>query len=173
MKKFYIEVTETLQRIVAVEAEDLEEAYERVEEWANEGEGLDYEDFVNRDFEDRTSFCETRDYSIQGDFFTLPRIPEPFEMLQILDRKLFNMYQDCPNMSYDEAMTSIRFFPECKEISDGKYKLQLIKESKYPNGWTGPLLILRRKGVAAILGYIAVGKDNKIHVVQNMTEVNK
>lgn len=171
MKKFYIEVTETLQRIVAVEAEDLEEAHERVEDWANEGEGLDYEDFVSRDFEDRTSFCETREHSIQGDFFTLPRIPKPGEMLYILNDQIDWMYHNSPYMSYDEAMQSIRWFPERVQQGDGKYKLSRLDNYSYPNGWKGPVLILRKEGEAAILGYIAVDKNNKIHAVQNMLEV--
>lgn len=58
-KTFFVSVTETLNRVVAVEAEDFEEAYALVEEATNSGEvELTAEDFVDRDFSDETEEIE-------------------------------------------------------------------------------------------------------------------
>lgn len=58
-KTFYISVTETLNRVVAVEAEDFEEAYALVEEATNSGEvELTAEDFADRDFSNETEETE-------------------------------------------------------------------------------------------------------------------
>jgi hypothetical protein len=55
MKTFYISVTETLNRIVEVHAEDSSEALQKAEEaYYNEEIVLDSEDFVNTDFNDET-----------------------------------------------------------------------------------------------------------------------
>lgn len=55
MKTFYISVTETLNRIVEVHAEDSSEALQKVEDaYYNEEIVLDSEDFVDTDFNDET-----------------------------------------------------------------------------------------------------------------------
>ncbi len=55
MKTFYISVTETLNRIVEVHAEDTNEALQKVEDAYYNGEVvLDSEDFVDTDFTDET-----------------------------------------------------------------------------------------------------------------------
>lgn len=55
MSTFFISVTETLNRVIAVEAEDLYEAFEKAEEAANSGEvNLTDKDFVGREFENET-----------------------------------------------------------------------------------------------------------------------
>lgn len=55
MKTFYISVTETLNRVVAVDAEDLDEAIEKVENACNSSVvDLTAEDFVGREFENET-----------------------------------------------------------------------------------------------------------------------
>ena len=54
-KTYYISITETLNRVVAVEAEGFEEAYALVEEATNSGEvELTTDDFVDRSFTDET-----------------------------------------------------------------------------------------------------------------------
>lgn len=73
MKKFYIEVTETFQRIVSVTAEDLDEAMQKTEDWANEGEGLTYEDFVTRNFDDVTDRCQDREQTMPDLFFNIDK----------------------------------------------------------------------------------------------------
>lgn len=56
---YFISVTETLNRVVAVEASNLEEAFERVENAANSGEvELTADDFVGRDVVDETEETE-------------------------------------------------------------------------------------------------------------------
>ena len=58
-KTFYISITETLNKVVAVEAEDFEEAYMLAEEATNSGEiELAAEDFVDRDFSNETEEVE-------------------------------------------------------------------------------------------------------------------
>lgn len=55
MKTYYISVTETLNRIVEVHAEDSSEALQKVEDAYYNGEiVLDSEDFVDADFNDET-----------------------------------------------------------------------------------------------------------------------
>lgn len=55
MKTFYISVTETLNRIVEVHAEDSSEALQKAEDAYYNGEiVLDSEDFVDTDFNDET-----------------------------------------------------------------------------------------------------------------------
>lgn len=55
MKTFYISVTEALNRIVEVHAEDTNEALQKVEDAYYNGEVvLDSEDFVDTDFNDET-----------------------------------------------------------------------------------------------------------------------
>lgn len=55
MKTFYFSVTETLNRIVEVHANDADEAYEKVEEACNNDEiELDWQDFVDREITDET-----------------------------------------------------------------------------------------------------------------------
>ncbi len=55
MKTFYFSVTETLNRIVEVHANDADEAYEKVEEACNNDEiELDWHDFVDREINDET-----------------------------------------------------------------------------------------------------------------------
>ena len=55
MKTFYISVTETLNRIVEVHAEDSSEALQKAEDaYYNEEIVLDSEDFVDTDFNDET-----------------------------------------------------------------------------------------------------------------------
>lgn len=49
MKKYKIEVEEVFQRIIEVEAESLDEAINIVTEDMECGEGLTYEDFIERD----------------------------------------------------------------------------------------------------------------------------
>lgn len=59
VKTFYISVTETLNRVVAVEAEDLDEAFEKIEEACNAGiVDLTSKDFVRREFENETDVTE-------------------------------------------------------------------------------------------------------------------
>lgn len=54
MKKYDVEITETLKKLVAVEAESMTEAMEKVEQdWNNGIHILDYEDFVNAEFDVR------------------------------------------------------------------------------------------------------------------------
>lgn len=171
MKKYYIEVTETLQRIVAVEAEDLEQAMEQVEDWANEGEGLSYEDFVNRDFEDRTQYCENREPSIKDAFFTLPTVYTPSEIITELNDHIGWMYHHEPNLPWDNAMQSIQWFPERKGGKWSQYKLLPIQSYTYPDGRKHPVLTLRKQGSREILGYIAINRYNKIQAVENMLEV--
>lgn len=53
MPSFKIEITETLQRTVTIEAEDLEQAIEKVEEQCNdETINLDWSDFITRDIKE-------------------------------------------------------------------------------------------------------------------------
>lgn len=53
MSKFIIQITETLQKVVEVEADDLEQAIEIVEEQCNdETINLDWSDFVTRDIQE-------------------------------------------------------------------------------------------------------------------------
>lgn len=55
MKTYYISVTETLNRIVEVHAEDSSEALQKAEEaYYNEEIVLDSDDFVDTDFNDET-----------------------------------------------------------------------------------------------------------------------
>ena len=55
MKTFYISVTETLNKIVEVHAEDSSEALQKAEDAYYNGEiVLDSEDFVDTEFEDDT-----------------------------------------------------------------------------------------------------------------------
>ena len=55
MKTYYIRVTETLDRIVEVHAEDLSEALQKAEDAYYNGEiVLDSEDFVDTQFNDET-----------------------------------------------------------------------------------------------------------------------
>ena len=55
MKTFYIGITETLNRIVEVHAEDSDEALQKAEDAYYNGEiVLDSEDFVDTDFTDET-----------------------------------------------------------------------------------------------------------------------
>lgn len=55
MKTFYIKITETLEKTVEVHANDIDEAIEKVEEACNDDEvELDWQDFVDREFEDDT-----------------------------------------------------------------------------------------------------------------------
>ena len=55
MKTFYISVTETLNRIVEVHAEDSSEALQKAEDAYYNGEiELDYDDYVDVEFEDDT-----------------------------------------------------------------------------------------------------------------------
>ena len=55
MKTYYIRVTETLDRIVEVHAEDLGEALQKAEDSYYNGEiVLDSEDFVDTQFNDET-----------------------------------------------------------------------------------------------------------------------
>ena len=55
MKTYYISVTETLNKIVEVQAESSEEALRKVEDAYYNGEiVLDSEDFVDTDFNDET-----------------------------------------------------------------------------------------------------------------------
>ena len=59
MKTFYISITETLNRVIAIDAEDLDEAIEKAENACNDGTvDLNAEDFVQRDFEDETKNAE-------------------------------------------------------------------------------------------------------------------
>lgn len=171
MKKYYIKVKETLERIITVEARSFEEAYERVEEWANEEDGLEYEDLVSRDLEDYTAFCETRDYKIQNDFFEIPRKFEPLEIIENINTQLRWMYYEAPTMSYDEAFESIRHYPQTIKEGKGLYYLGYVSSYTYPNGRQYPILILREEGREESLGYVAVNKHNKIQAVQNMLEV--
>lgn len=51
MSKYKIEITETLQKVVEVEADSEREAEQKVKAmYKNEGIVLDYNDFVNLDF---------------------------------------------------------------------------------------------------------------------------
>lgn len=55
MKTYYIRVTETLDRIVEVHAEDLSEALQKTEDAYYNGEiVLDSEDYVDTQFNDET-----------------------------------------------------------------------------------------------------------------------
>lgn len=55
MKTYYIRVTETLDRIVEVHAEDSSEALQKAEDAYYNGEiALDSEDFVDTQFNDET-----------------------------------------------------------------------------------------------------------------------
>ena len=55
MKTFYISVTETLNKIVEVHAEDSSEALQKAEDAYYNGEiEFDYNDMVDTDFEDET-----------------------------------------------------------------------------------------------------------------------
>lgn len=55
MKTYYIRVTETLDRIVEVHAEDLSEALQKAEDAYYNGEiVLDSEDYVDTQFNDET-----------------------------------------------------------------------------------------------------------------------
>ena len=55
MKTFYISVTETLNKIVEVHAEDSSEALQKAEDAYYNGEiELDYNDMVDTEFEDDT-----------------------------------------------------------------------------------------------------------------------
>ena len=55
MKTFYISVTETLNKIVEVHAEDSSEALQKAEDaYYNEEIVLDSDDFFERDFNDET-----------------------------------------------------------------------------------------------------------------------
>lgn len=55
MKTFYISVTETLNKIVEVQAEDSSEALQKAEDAYYNGEVvLDYNDYVDAQFEDDT-----------------------------------------------------------------------------------------------------------------------
>lgn len=55
MKTYYISVTETLNRIVEVHAEDSSEALQKAEDAYYNGEiELDYNDMVDTDFNDET-----------------------------------------------------------------------------------------------------------------------
>ena len=55
MKTFYISVTETLNKIVEVQAESSEEALRKAEDAYYNGEiELDYNDMVDTDFNDET-----------------------------------------------------------------------------------------------------------------------
>lgn len=164
MKKFYIEVTETLQRIVSVEAANLEDAYEQVEEWANEGEGLTYEDFVSRDFEDRTQYCEDRDPTIRDAFFDIT-VRNYLTIHGFFEREIEEIYEKNPNISYDDALS---------KIMERQYNMTnqtFIGEYHYPNGWIGPIISIRENGIAQTVCYIAVNKRNKIQVVNSMLEV--
>ena len=68
MKKFYISVTELLNRVVTVEAENLNEAIEKVEEACNDNiVELDWRDFVDRIIEDETEQTESEIQYIRKD----------------------------------------------------------------------------------------------------------
>lgn len=55
MKTFYISVTETLNKIVEVQAESSEEALRKAEDaYDADGFELDHDDFVDTEFEDDT-----------------------------------------------------------------------------------------------------------------------
>ena len=55
MKTFYISITETLNKIVEVHAEDSSEALQKAEDaYYNEEIVLDSDDFVDTDFNDET-----------------------------------------------------------------------------------------------------------------------
>lgn len=57
--KFFIEVEEIYQQTFAVEAEDLEEAMEKIEDAVNDGTiDLNYDSFVSRELNDRTTEIE-------------------------------------------------------------------------------------------------------------------
>lgn len=64
-KIFYISVTETLNRVVKVEAEDLDSAIDIIEDACTRNDlCLDYNDFVDREEEDVTE--ETEEYIKAG-----------------------------------------------------------------------------------------------------------
>ena len=66
MKTFYISVTETLNKIVEVHAEDSSEALQKAEDAYYNGEiELDYNDMVDTDFEDKTEETINR-YDLDG-----------------------------------------------------------------------------------------------------------
>ena len=66
MKTFYISVTETLNKIVEVHAEDSSEALQKAEDAYYNGEiELDYNDMVDTDFEDKTEETINR-YDLGG-----------------------------------------------------------------------------------------------------------
>lgn len=72
MKKFYIEVTEIYQHTYAVEAENLDEAIQKVEDAANDGTiDINYKDFISRELDDRTEEVETYYKEIQHLYDTL------------------------------------------------------------------------------------------------------
>lgn len=55
MKTFYMTVTETLKRTVEVHANDVDEAYAKVEDACNDGTiELDWSDFREREITDET-----------------------------------------------------------------------------------------------------------------------
>lgn len=55
MKTFYMTVTETLKRTLAVQAETAEEAYYKAEDACNDGVAeLDWSDFIDREITDDT-----------------------------------------------------------------------------------------------------------------------
>lgn len=55
MKTFYMTVTETLVRTIEVHANDVDEAYEKVENACNDGTiELDWSDFREREITDET-----------------------------------------------------------------------------------------------------------------------
>lgn len=51
MKQFKIEITETLQHTIAINAETLEEALKKARE-VYDNEGLDYADYIDTDFKE-------------------------------------------------------------------------------------------------------------------------
>ena len=66
MKTYYISVTETLSRIVAVQAESSDEAIAKVEDACDDGIiALAWQDFVNRDVQDETE-ATINNYALGG-----------------------------------------------------------------------------------------------------------
>lgn len=164
MKKFYIEVTETLQRIVSVEAMDLEDAMDKVQDWAGEGEGLTYEDFVDRDFEDVTKFCEGRDTETRDAFFDIT-VRDYKTLKKALEEDIDELYERKPNIPYEYALKEMTF----KEYFG--HEVVFLDEYAYPNGKLRPVALVMRKHESFVECYIAINKHNKIQVVKNMTEV--